>query len=152
MSGVLAPCSGVVLPVTECVDPVFAGQIVGPGVVIDPPDGEATVVSPITGTVVKVHPHAFVVAGGEVAVLVHLGINTVRLEGHGFGVHVEQGASVSAGDPVVTWSPADLPQEVDGQEISRQVPVIVLDVPADSLDLSALPDRVASGDPLCALP
>lgn len=148
MSGVLAPCSGTVLPVTACVDPVFAGQIVGPGLVIDPPDGEATVVSPIDGTVVKVHPHAFVVAGGDVAILVHLGINTVHLDGQGFRVHVEQGASVSAGDPVVTWDPASLPDEAGGEAISRQVPVIALDVPADSLDLAGIPEQVRAGDPL----
>ena len=150
MSQVVAPCSGAVLPVTECVDPVFAGQIVGPGVVIDPPDGESTAVAPIAGTVVKVHPHAFVVAGAGVGVLVHLGINTVRLEGRGFGVHVEQGAHVEAGDPVITWNPGELPAEVDGQEISRQVPVIVLDVPADSLRLDGLPAEVRAGDPLFA--
>ena len=146
MSGVLAPCAGTVLPVTECVDPVFAGQIVGPGLVIDPPDGAATVVSPISGTVVKVHPHAFVVAGGGLGVLVHLGINTVRLEGRGFEVHVAQGTAVEAGDPVVTWNPADLPDEVDGQSISRQVPVVVLDAPADSLDLASAPEQVTAGD------
>lgn len=150
MSTVLAPCSGAVLPVTECIDPVFAGQIVGPGVVIDPRDGEATVVSPIAGTLVKVHPHAFVVAGGEVGVLVHLGINTVRLEGRGFRVHVAQGDPVEAGSPVVTWNPAELPESLEGQEISPQVPVIVLDTPADSLDLSGLPEQVSAGDPLFA--
>ncbi len=150
MSTVVAPCNGAVLSLDQCVDPVFAGQIVGPGVVIEPPDGEATVVSPIAGRVVKVHPHAFVVAGGDVGILVHLGINTVRLEGRGFGVHVEQGASVAAGDPVITWNPSELPDSVEGQEISRQVPVIVLDVPADSLDLAGVPDEVRAGDPLFA--
>lgn len=148
MSTVVAPCSGAVLPVTECVDPVFAGQIVGPGVVIDPADGEATVVSPIDGTVVKVHPHAFVVAGQDVGILVHLGINTVRLDGQGFRVHVEQGAHVTTGDPMVTWDPASLPDAVEGEAISRQVPVVVLDVPADSLRLDDLPAEVRAGDPL----
>lgn len=151
MSEVLAPCAGRVLPVTDCVDPVFAGQLVGPGVVIDPPDGEVTVTSPIDGTVVKVHPHAFVVAGGATGVLVHLGINTVRLEGRGFEVHATQGARVTAGDPMVTWDPAALPDEVAGESISRQVPVVVLDVPADSLDLSALPEKVSGGDALFAM-
>ena len=139
MSGVVAPCSGAVLPMSQCVDAVFAGQIVGPGLV-----------SPIAGTIVKVHPHAFVVAGGEVGILVHLGINTVRLEGQGFRVHVEQGASVAAGDPVITWNPATLPDDVGGEPISRQVPVVALDVPADSLDLSGAPEQVCAGDPLFA--
>ena len=152
MSEVLAPSAGRVLPVTQCVDAVFAGQLVGPGVVIDPPDGRATVTAPIAGTVVKVHPHAFVVAGGATAVLVHLGINTVRLEGRGFEVHAEQGSTVAAGDPMVTWDPAELPEEAAGEAISRQVPVVVLDVAADALDLGEIPDTVAAGDTLFAAP
>ena len=66
-------------------------------------------VSPIAGKVVKVHPHAFVVLGADgVGVLVHLGINTVRLEGKGFEVLAEQGATVAAGDPMVRWDPATI--------------------------------------------
>lgn len=152
MSEVLAPCAGRVLPITECVDEVFAGQLVGPGLVIDPPDGSQTVVAPIAGTVMKIHPHAFVVVGEGAGVLVHLGINTVRLEGAGFEVHATQGSIVAAGDPMITWDPASLPSDAAGQAISRQVPVVVLDVPADSLDLSDLPGDVAPGDPLFALP
>lgn len=148
MSEVLAPCAGAVLPLAECVDEVFAGGLVGPGLVIDPPDGRTTVVAPVAGQVIKVHPHAFVVVGEGVGILVHLGINTVRLEGAGFEVHVAQGASVAAGDPMITWDPASLPRDVAGQAISRQVPVVVLDVPLDSLDLSGAPDRVAAGDRL----
>lgn len=152
MSEVLAPCAGRVLPITECVDEVFGGQLVGPGLVIDPPDGGQTVVAPIAGTVMKIHPHAFVVVGEGAGVLVHLGINTVRLEGAGFEVHATQGSIVAAGDPMITWDPASLPSDAAGQAISRQVPVVVLDVPADSLDLSGLPADVAPGDPLFALP
>ncbi len=149
MSDVLAPAAGRVRPVTECVDEVFAQQLVGPGVVIDPPDGRATVTSPLAGKVVKVHPHAFVVLGADGAgVLVHLGINTVLLEGAGFEVHVEQGDEVAAGAAMVTWDPADLPEVVGEQAISRQVPVVVLDRPADSLDLSSLPGSVEEGEAL----
>lgn len=149
MSEVYAPCAGRLRPVSECVDDVFAQQMVGPGVVIDPPDGPATVTSPIAGKVVKAHPHAFVVLGDDgVGVLVHLGINTVRLEGEGFEVHASQGTKVAAGDPMVTWDPATLPGAVAGQSISRQVPVVVLDRPADSLDLGGLADEVSEGEVL----
>lgn len=151
MSEVLAPCAGRVLPITECVDQVFAGQLVGPGLVVDPPDGSQTVVAPISGTVMKIHPHAFVVVGEGSGVLVHLGINTVRLEGVGFEVHASQGDAVAAGDPMITWDPATLPSEAAGQAISRQVPVVVLDVPADSLDLDGVAEQVSVGDPLFAL-
>ncbi|WP_084342723.1 PTS sugar transporter subunit IIA [Janibacter corallicola] len=152
MTPVLAPCAGTVLPMGECVDEVFAAQLVGPGVVIDPPDGRTSVLAPVDGTVAKIHPHALVLAGEGAGVLVHLGINTVKLEGRGFEVHVEQGASVTAGDPMITWDPAELPAEVAGQAISRQVPVVVLDVAADALDLADVPDDVVAGDPLFAAP
>ena len=79
-------------------DPVFAEEMVGPGVAIEPEPGRTTVVSPIAGKVVKVLPHAFVVLGDGVGVLVHLGINTVRLEGEGFEVLATQGSEVAAGD------------------------------------------------------
>ena len=106
-------------PLADVPDPVFASEMVGPGVAIDPDPGEITVVSPIAGKVVKVHPHAFVVLGADgVGVLVHLGINTVRLEGRGFEVLVEQGDTVAAGDPMVRWDPST----VTGEDISTSRP------------------------------
>ena len=76
---VLAPCPGTVVAMSDVPDPVFAEEMVGPGVAIEPDPGPTTVVSPIAGTVVKVMPHAFVVLGDGVGVLVHLGIDTVKL-------------------------------------------------------------------------
>ena len=76
MSSVLAPCPGRVLAMSDVPDPVFAEEMVGPGVAIEPDPGRTTVVSPIAGKVLKVLPHAFVVMGDGVGVLVHLGINT----------------------------------------------------------------------------
>ena len=59
-------------------------------------------VSPVAGRVMKVHPHAFVVLDESGAgVLVHLGIDTVRLDGAGFTVHVADGAYVAAGSAIV---------------------------------------------------
>ena len=74
--------------------------MVGPGVAIEPTGGRTTVVSPVGGKVVKIHPHAFVVlADCGAGVLVHLGIDTNRLEGDGFDVVGERG--LSAVVPVV---------------------------------------------------
>ena len=127
---VLAPCPGRVVPLSETPDPVFASEMVGPGVAIDPDPGEVTVVSTIAGKVVKVHPHAFVVLGADgVGVLVHLGINTVRLEGKGFEVLAEQGSTVAAGDPMVRWDPAT----ISGEDISTIVPVVAMDRPKGSV-------------------
>ena len=131
---------------TDVPDPVFAEEMVGPGVAIEPEAGPTTVVSPIAGTVVKVLPHAFVVLGDGVGVLVHLGINTVRLRGEGFEVLATQGAQVAAGDPMVTWDPSSIPASHDGQELSTVVPIVVMDAPKGSVTSDAIGDSVAAGD------
>jgi glucose-specific phosphotransferase system IIA component len=128
---VLVPCPGRLVPMSEVPDPVFSSEMVGPGIAIDPDPGETTVVSPIAGKVVKIHPHAFVVLGADgVGVLVHLGINTVRLKGAGFEVLAEQGSTVAAGDPMVRWDPAT----ISGEEISTIVPVVAMDRPKGSVE------------------
>jgi glucose-specific phosphotransferase system IIA component len=132
-----------VVPLSETGDPVFAGEMVGPGVAIDPEPGQTTVVSPIAGKVVKVHPHAFVVLASDgVGVLVHLGINTVRLDGQGFEVLVEQGSTVDAGDPMVRWDPAT----ITGDDISTMVPVVAMDRPKGSVPAPAEGSVAAIGD------
>ncbi|MDN5565008.1 MAG: PTS glucose transporter subunit IIA, partial [Luteococcus sp.] len=84
MTSVLAPVAGTVRGLSGVSDPVFAAEMVGSGVAIEPAEGPQTVVSPIAGKLLKVHPHAFVVHDGSIGVLVHLGINTVRLKGDGY--------------------------------------------------------------------
>ena len=150
MTDVLAPCPGRVIPLSETGDPVFASEMVGPGVAIDPEPGETTVVSPIAGKVVKVLPHAFVVLGDGVGVLVHLGINTVRLEGEGFEVLATQGSEVAAGDPMITWDPSSLPSTASGQDVSPIVPVVLMDAPKGSVTSDAIGGSVAAGDVLFA--
>lgn len=122
---VLAPLAGQVLPLARVDDPVFAAELVGPGLAVVPElDGPSRVVAPIGGVVVKLHPHAFVVQGGDGrAVLVHLGINTVQLDGAGFDVRIAEGDTVEAGQHVVTWDPAAV--EAGGR--SSVCPVIGLD-------------------------
>ena len=142
MTQVLAPLAGRLLPLSEVPDPVFAAEMVGPGVAVDPTGDLVTVVSPIAGTVVKAHPHAFVVLGPDgVGVLVHLGIDTVRLEGRGFELHVEDGVTVAAGEPVVTWDLA----VTRAEGLSPVVPVVAMDRPKGSVPAPA-GGLVAAGD------
>jgi glucose-specific phosphotransferase system IIA component len=133
-------------------DPVFAEEMVGPGVAIEPDAGPTTVVAPIAGKVLKVLPHAFVVLGDGVGVLVHLGINTVRLEGEGFEVLATQGSEVAAGDPMITWDPASLPATAGGQDVSPVVPVVLMDGAKGSVTSEAIGGTVAAGDLLFATP
>lgn len=153
---VLSPCPGTVVAMADVPDPVFAEEMVGPGVAIEPsvePDGgPTTVVSPIAGKVLKVLPHAFVVLGDGVGVLVHLGINTVRLEGEGFEVLATQGAEVAAGDPMITWDPSALPASAGGQYVSSVVPVVLMDGVKGSVTSDAIGGSVAAGDLLFATP
>ncbi|MFE9749717.1 PTS glucose transporter subunit IIA [Saccharothrix saharensis] len=141
---VVSPVGGRVVPLTEVPDPVFAQAMVGPGVAVEPDRGRAEVVSPVDGTVVTLHPHAFVVAtSAGAAVLVHLGIDTVKRKGEGFTLHVVKGEAVRAGQPVVTWDPA----EVEAAGYAPICPVIALDAtPEAVLDQAGGP--VAAGDAL----
>ena len=149
---VLAPCAGRVIAMPDVPDPVFAQEMVGPGVAIDPNPGPTTVVSPIAGKVIKVLPHAFIVLGAGVGVLVHLGINTVRLDGEGFEVIAVQGSEVAAGDPMVTWDPAALPASAGGQDLSPVVPVVLMDGVKGSVASDAIGATVAAGDLLFVAP
>ena len=142
---VLAPCPGRVFAIAEVSDPVFAAEMVGPGIAIDPAPGRNTVVAPVAGTILKLHPHAFaMVTPDGLGILVHLGINTVRLDGAGFELVATEGATVAAGDPMVSWDPA----EISGDEISTTVMVVALDRPAGTVTSPAIGRDVAAGEPL----
>jgi glucose-specific phosphotransferase system IIA component len=142
---VLSPCPGRAFPITEVSDPVFAAEMVGPGVAIEPTPEPTTVVAPVAGTILKLHPHAFaMVTADGLGVLVHLGINTVKLDGAGFELVASEGATVAAGDPMVSWNPA----EISGDGISTTVMVVALDRPAGSLTDVETGRDVAAGEPL----
>jgi glucose-specific phosphotransferase system IIA component len=142
---VLAPCAGRLVPIAEVPDPVFSAEMVGPGVGIDPDLGPTTVVAPVTGTAVKVHPHAFIVLGDDgVGVLVHLGINTVRLEGRGFEVLAEEGGRVEEGAAMVRWDPS----AVTGPDLSPMVLVVAMDQPPGSVPAPPPGRTVTAGETL----
>lgn len=129
---VLAPVPGRAIDLADVPDPVFAGGMVGPGRAVDPDRGPLTAVAPVAGTVVKAHPHAFVIVTAEGrGLLVHLGIDTVELRGEGFELQVAEGAQVAAGQPVVRWDSAAV--EAGGR--SPCCPVVALDAAADALEL-----------------
>lgn len=143
----LAPLAGTVVPLADVPDPVFSEELVGPGLAIDPlRDGVVTAVSPVAGTVVKLHAHAFVVVGeGGRGALVHLGLDTVQLGGVGFTLHVAEGDDVAAGDAVVSWDPAAV--EAGGR--SPVCPVVALDAAPGTVTLDArVGAAVAAGDAL----
>jgi sugar PTS system EIIA component len=142
---VLAPVAGRVVALADVPDPVFAQQIVGSGVAIDPDRAPGTAVSPVAGRLLKLHPHAFVVlTAAAQGVLVHLGIDTVQLDGEGFDLVAAEGDELAAGDPVVRWDPAGV--EAGGR--SPMVPVVVMDTAADTFSAGAVGSSVDVGDVL----
>ena len=96
---VAAPVAGRLVGLDEVPDPVFASRALGEGVGIVPADGR--ILAPADGLLASVAPtgHAFgLVTDGGTEVLVHVGIDTVTMQGTGFDVRVEQGQRVAAGD------------------------------------------------------
>src|SRR5258708_19823796 len=140
-----APLAGRAIGLHEVPDPVFAQAMVGPGAAVDPERGPLTVVSPIAGTLVKLKPHAFVVAGPDGrGVLVHLGIDTVNLDGAGFELLATEGAEVAMGTPVIRWNPA----EIEAGGLPPISPVIPLGAPAGAGDWVAAPEIDPAPPPL----
>lgn len=97
-----APVAGHVISLDETGDPVFASRALGEGVGIQPADSE--VVAPVTGVLQTVAEtgHAFgIKTDDDVEVLVHVGIDTVKMNGEGFDVKVKANEHVNAGDTLV---------------------------------------------------
>ena len=143
-----SPVAGLTTSLSDVPDPVFSQAMVGPGVAVKPSGGEGDAVAPVAGQVVTLHPHAFVVTGADgAAVLVHLGIDTVKLQGEGFELHVAKGDEVEAGQRIVAWNPT----EVEEHGYSSICPVVALEAAAESLSDFREDTQVLPGDPLFAL-
>lgn len=99
-----APLNGTIVPLTSVKDAVFASEIMGKGIAILPSEGVVT--SPVNGVVSKLFhsKHAIGITSDEgVEVLVHVGIDTVRLNGEHFASHVNEGDRVTTGQLLVTF-------------------------------------------------
>lgn len=144
-----SPVPGTVRPLSAVPDPVFAEQMVGPGVAVEPDrTGRQDVLAPCDGVVGALHPHAFALELDDGrGVLVHVGIDTVTLAGLGFDVHVERGQRVRTGERVLSWSPVD----VAAAGLSTVCPVIALQAdPSAVTAVVADGEHVAGGQPLLA--
>ncbi|WP_314433716.1 PTS transporter subunit IIBC [uncultured Streptococcus sp.] len=100
---VYSVADGQVIALEQVKDPVFAQKMMGDGFAVEPANGN--IVSPVSGTVSSIFPtkHALgLVTEAGLEVLVHIGLDTVSLEGKPFTVHVTEGQKVVAGDLLVT--------------------------------------------------
>ena len=102
-SRILAPLSGVIIPLDEVPDPAFAQRLAGDGVAIDPLDQR--VVAPCDGRVLQVHRagHALTMSAFHIEILIHIGLETVKLNGKGFKARVKAGDQVRKGDELMTF-------------------------------------------------
>ena len=100
---ILAPVSGELVHLEKTNDPAFSSRAVGDGVAVIPQEG--TVCAPVSGTVAALFPteHALGIMSDDSSaqVMLHIGIDTVKLEGKGFHALVAQGDHVDAGQPLV---------------------------------------------------
>ncbi|MGW5676788.1 PTS sugar transporter subunit IIA [Streptomyces sp. NPDC003860] len=145
MTTVTSPLAGRAIGLAAVPDPVFSGAMVGPGTAIDPAREPSEAVSPVDGVVVSLHPHAYVVVDAEGhGVLVHLGIDTVQLNGEGFELLVNKGDTVARGQAMVRWNPV----AVEEAGKSPVCPIVALEATADALGEVVESGEVKVGDSL----
>ncbi|MER5761861.1 glucose PTS transporter subunit IIA [Streptomyces sp. NPDC002082] len=140
-----APVAGRVVGLDEVGDPVFASRALGEGVGIEPADGR--IVAPVAGELIIVAAtgHAFGIRTADgVEVLIHVGIDTVKMKGEGFDVRTEPGRQVSVGDLLV---------EVDLDAVrAAEHPTVTLMTVTNTADLTSVEPHtgktVAAGAPV----
>ncbi|EIT85397.1 PTS system glucose-specific transporter subunit IICBA [Fictibacillus macauensis ZFHKF-1] len=98
----VSPLQGKLMPITDVPDQVFSGKMMGDGFAVEPVDG--TVVAPVNGKIMNIFPtkHAIgIVSDGGREVLIHFGIDTVKLKGEGFETLVSEGDLIEEGQPLL---------------------------------------------------
>lgn len=143
---VVSPLAGQVKPLSQATDPVFSSGVMGQGVVIEPSQGE--LVSPVNGTVTVLFPtkHAVGIVSEEgVEMLMHIGMDTVSLDGKGFEAHVEQGDKVVVGQQLISFD-MDVIKEAG---LVAETPVIITNQDDFQADVEGdLPRDIKRGDVL----
>ena len=142
----VSPLAGQVKPLSQATDPVFSSGVMGQGVVIEPSQGE--LVSPVNGTVTVLFPtkHAVGIVSEEgVEMLMHIGMDTVSLDGKGFEAHVEQGDKVVVGQQLISFD-MDVIKEAG---LVTETPVIITNQDDFQADVEGdLPRDIKRGDVL----
>ena len=143
---VVSPLAGQVKPLSQAKDPVFSSGVMGQGVVIEPSQGE--LVSPVNGTVTVLFPtkHAVGIVSEEgVEMLMHIGMDTVSLDGKGFEAHVEQGDKVVVGQQLISFD-MDVIKEAG---LVTETPVIITNQDDFQADVEGdLPRDIKRGEVL----
>ena len=139
---VAAPIAGWLMSVREVPDPVFCEEMMGTGIAIDPTEG--TLVAPCDAEVLLVAPTGHSVtlrAANGAELLIHIGLETVALQGRGFETHVRDGDRVTAGDPLISF---DL-DAVGLEAKSLVTPIVLTNAGAVRWSLDALDRLIERG-------
>ena len=143
---VVSPLAGQVKPLSQATEPVFSSGVMGQGVVIEPSQGE--LVSPVNGTVTVLFPtkHAVGIVSEEgIEMLMHIGMDTVSLDGKGFVAHVEQGDKVVVGQQLISFD-MDVIKKAG---LVTETPVIITNQDDFQADVEGnLPRDIKRGDAL----
>lgn len=119
---IASPLSGRIIPLSETPDPVFNSGAFGQGIAIEPTDG--SIYAPVKSTIQALMPtnHAIgLITENGTEILIHIGMDTVQLEGKGFTVHVKQGDVVEAGQKLIDF---DI-DYIKSQNLPLITPVVV---------------------------
>lgn len=143
---VLTPCAGLLRPLSQTPDPVFAAEMLGAGAAVEPAPAVTMARSPVSGTVLVSRRHAATIVRADgVGVLLHLGIDTADLTADLESL-VAVGDIVSAGQPLIRWDPV----EIARQDRCAWALVCVLDTPRGAVTPTVGP--VGDGAPLFSWP
>jgi phosphoenolpyruvate-protein phosphotransferase len=141
----VAPLSGVIVPIENVPDPVFSEKMVGDGISIDPTD--SLLLAPCSGEVTFIHKsnHAVTItADSGIDIVVHIGLETVSLKGSGFTLKTKLGQKVSPGDPLIEFDPEYL--ATNAKSLLTQIVVTNMERVEKMIPASGV---ISAGDPLC---
>ncbi|KXU15682.1 PTS system, trehalose-specific IIB or IIC component [Streptococcus oralis] len=143
---ILSPLAGQVKALSQATDPVFSSGVMGQGVVIEPSEGR--LLAPVNGTVTVLFPtkHAIGILSDQgVELLMHIGMDTVSLDGKGFEAHVSQGDKVTLGQALISF---DI-ETIHAAGLVAETPVIVTNQDAFQVEIQGdLPRTIQQGQEL----
>ena len=139
---VYAPVDGMCIPLSEVHDKVFASKMLGDGVAFQIED--SVICAPCDGDIIMFAPtkHAFgLQADHGLEILIHVGLDTVNLQGEGFEILCPQGTHVHKGDPILKVDLAFM----ETKKIDLITPMIITDTHGMSLTYHHIGDKVTTG-------
>ncbi|NQN91042.1 PTS system trehalose-specific EIIBC component [Streptococcus suis] len=145
----ISPLTGEAKDLSQATDPVFSSGVMGKGIVIDPSEGK--LFAPVDGEVSVLFPtfHAIgITTSTGVELLMHIGMDTVGLEGKGFTAHVKQGDKVKAGDLLIDFDIA----VINAAGLVAETPIIVTNqTDFDTQVIGNLPRTITQGETILTI-